>query len=73
MAQKYCSKCGNQLNFDDKYCVNCGTAQQILQQKLVVHYKNVQIPSTEAPSIYPFREKKQYERASFFEPAKSDY
>ena len=34
-----------QLKIDDKYCVTCGVAQQLLQQKLAVEeYKNVQIP-----------------------------
>ena len=71
MAEKYCSKCGNQLKVDDKYCVKCGAKQQLLQQKIVVEeYKNVQTPSTEVRSLYSFREKKQYKRASFFKPAK---
>ena len=70
MVEKYCSKCANQLKIDNKHCVKCGAAQQLLQQKLVVEeYKNVQIPSTEARSLYSFREKKQYERASFFKQA----
>ena len=32
--------------------------------------KNAQTPSIEAHSLCSFREKKQYERASFFKPAK---
>ena len=64
MAEKYCSKCGNQLKVDDKYCVKCEAAQQFLQQKIVTEeYKNTQTPSTE----------KQYERASFFKPAKQTH
>ena len=74
MAEKYCSKCGNQLKVDDKYCVKGGAAQQLLQQKLVVdEYKNVQISSTEAASLNSFREKKPYERTSLFKAAKTDY
>ena len=71
MAEKYCSKCGNQLQVDDKHCVKCGAAQQLLQQKIVAEeYKNAQTPSTEACSLCSFREKKQYRRAPFFKPAK---
>ena len=80
MAEKYCSKCGNQLKVDDKYCVKCGAAQQLLQQKIVAEeYKNAQTPSNEARSLCSFREKKQYERASFsnrlnkLTSAKTDY
>ena len=48
MAEKYCSKCGNQLKVDDKYCLKCRAAQQLLQKKIVVEeYKNVQTPSTD--------------------------
>ena len=65
MAEKYCSKCGNQLKVDDKYCVKCRARQQLLQQKIVVEeYKNVQTPSTEARSLYSFR--KETVRKSFF-------
>ena len=71
MAQKYCSKCPNQLIVDDKYCVKSGVGQQILQQKIVAEeYKNNQTPSNEARSLYSFREKTQYERVSFFKSAK---
>ena len=69
MAEKYCSKCGNQLKVDDKYCLKCRAPQQLLQHKIVVEeYKNVQTPSTEARSLYSLREKKQYERTSLFKP-----
>ena len=71
MAEKHCSKCENQLKVDNKHCVKCGAAQQLLQQKIVAEeYKNAQTPSTEACSLCSFREKKQYERAPFFKPAK---
>ena len=48
--------------------MNCGTTQQPLQKKLleVEKYENVQITSTQAPSLNSFREKKQYETVSFF-------
>ena len=66
---KYVIKCRNRERFRK---VRNGQ-EQSLQQKLVdEEYNNFHIPSTQRPTLHTFREKKQYEIASFFKLVQAD-